>query len=315
LVILREINLFQAMSDFKIHILGCGSATPSFRHLPACQAVEYRGRVMLIDCGEGAQLSVRRQRLKFSRITDVFISHMHGDHFLGLPGLLSTLSLHEVGGRVRVHVFEEGAKLLDQIMRVVCHETTFKIEYNIITPEGGVVLDDDAMTVTAFPLYHGVPCVGFRFDEKPKMRHLRGDMVRFFNVPIRDLAGIKVGNDFVTPDGRVIENARLTTDADPAMSYAYCSDTMFDTRVADAVRGVHTLYHEATYAGDMEAQARRRAHSTARQAAEIARMAGVQRLVLGHYSKRYDDMELHLREAREVFDNTVAGDEGMTIAL
>lgn len=303
------------MSEFNIHILGCGSATPSFRHLPACQAVEYRGRVMLIDCGEGAQLSIRRQRLKFSRITDVFISHMHGDHFLGLPGLLSTLSLHEVGGCVRVHIFEEGAKLLDQIMRVVCHETSFKIEYNIITPQGGIVLDDDALRVTAFPLYHRVPCVGYRFDEKPKARHLRGDMIKFFNVPIRQLADIKAGKDFITDDGRVIGNARLTSDADPSMSYAYCSDTMFDTRVADSVRGVHTIYHEATYTGDLEQEARRRAHSTAGQAAQIAQMAGAQQLILGHYSKRYNDMEQHLAEARKIFANTIAGDEGLTVKL
>jgi ribonuclease Z len=303
------------MSEFNIHILGCGSATPSFRHLPACQAVEYRGRVMLIDCGEGAQLSIRRQRLKFSRITDVFISHMHGDHFLGLPGLLSTLSLHEVGGCVRVHIFEEGAKLLDQIMRVVCHETSFKIEYNIITPQGGIVFDDDALRVTAFPLYHRVPCVGYRFDEKPKARHLRGDMIKFFNVPIRQLADIKAGKDFITDDGRVIENARLTSDADPSMSYAYCSDTMFDTRVADSVRGVHTIYHEATYTGDLEQEARRRAHSTAGQAAQIAQMAGAQQLILGHYSKRYNDMEQHLAEARKIFANTIAGDEGLTVKL
>jgi ribonuclease Z len=270
---------------------------------------------MLVDCGEGAQLSLRRQHVKFSRITDVFISHMHGDHFLGLPGLLSTLSLHEIGGRVRVHIFEEGAQLLSQIMRVVCHETTFEIEYDIMSPDGGVLIDDDALRVTAFPLYHGVPCVGFRFDEKPKLRHLRSDMIKFYNVPIRELAAIKAGADFVTDDGRVIENSRLTTDADPAMSYAYCSDTMFDTRVADSVRGVHTLYHEATYANDQVQNARRRAHSTAAQAAEIARLAGVQQLVLGHYSKRYDDMSQHLADARKVFANTIAGDEGMTISL
>jgi ribonuclease Z len=270
---------------------------------------------MLVDCGEGAQLSLRRQHVKFSRITDVFISHMHGDHFLGLPGLLSTLSLHEIGGRVRVHIFEEGAQLLSQIMRVVCHETTFEIEYDIVSPDGGVLIDDDAMRVTAFPLYHGVPCVGFRFDEKPKLRHLRSDMIKFYNVPIRELAAIKAGADFVADDGRVIENSRLTTDADPAMSYAYCSDTMFDTRVAESVRGVHTLYHEATYVSDLEQQARRRAHSTARQAAEIAKMAGAKRLILGHYSKRYNDMEQHVNEARAVFENTIAGDEGMVIAL
>ncbi len=303
------------MSDFNIHILGCGSATPSIRHLPACQAVEYRGRLMLIDCGEGAQLSIRKQRLKFSRLTDVFISHLHGDHFLGLPGLLSTLSLHEIGGCVRVHIFEQGAELLDKIMRIVCHETTFKIEYDILNPEGGTIVDDDALTISTFPLYHGVPCVGFRFDEKPKQRHLRGDMIKFFNVPIRNIAAIKAGEDFITDDGTVIENKRLTTDADPSLSYAYCSDTMFDTRVAESVRGVHTLYHEATYVGDLEAQARRRAHSTARQAAEIARLAEAKQLILGHYSKRYFDMEQHLAEAKQVFENTIAADEGMKIAL
>jgi ribonuclease Z len=270
---------------------------------------------MLIDCGEGAQLSIRKQRLKFSRLTDVFISHLHGDHFLGLPGLLSTLSLHEIGGCVRVHIFEQGAELLDKIMRIVCHETTFKIEYDILNPEGGTIVDDDALTISTFPLYHGVPCVGFRFDEKPKQRHLRGDMIKFFNVPIRNIAAIKAGEDFITDDGTVIENKRLTTDADPSLSYAYCSDTMFDTRVAESVRGVHTLYHEATYVGDLEAQARRRAHSTARQAAEIARLAEAKQLILGHYSKRYFDMEQHLAEAKQVFENTIAADEGMKIAL
>jgi ribonuclease Z len=214
-----------------------------------------------------------------------------------------------------VHIFEEGAKLLDQIMRVVCHETSFKIEYNIITPQGGIVFDDDALRVTAFPLYHRVPCVGYRFDEKPKARHLRGDMIKFFNVPIRQLADIKAGKDFITDDGRVIKNARLTSDADPSMSYAYCSDTMFDTRVADSVRGVHTIYHEATYTGDLEQEARRRAHSTAGQAAQIAQMAGAQQLILGHYSKRYNDMEQHLAEARKIFANTIAGDEGLTVKL
>ena len=301
------------MIDFELNILGCGSATPSMRHLPSCQAIEHRGRVMLVDCGECAQLSVRRQGLKFSRITDIFISHLHGDHFLGLPGLLSTLSLHEVGGSVTVHIFERGAALLRNILDVVCHDMSFEVRYDIIPPEGGLLVDDKSLTVRAFPLRHRIPCVGFRFDEKPKPRHLDGEMARYLQIPVRELERIRGGADYVAPDGRVFENARLTKPADHAASYAYCSDTMFTPSLADEVRGVDLLYHEATYAGDMEALAAARGHSTAAQAAEIARMAGVGQLLLGHYSKRYNNPEAHLAEAMAIFPNTIAADEGMRI--
>lgn len=304
------------MSDFKVHILGCGSAKPVARHQPACQVVDYRNRLMMIDCGEGAQRAMSRMHLKFSRLTDVFVSHLHGDHLLGLPGLLSTLSLHEKGGTVTVHIFEQGACLLRHIMDVVSHDSSFNLEFDIIRPdETRVLLDDHALTVTAFPLYHRVPCVGFRFDEKPKLRHLRGDMAKFLQIPVRQLADIKAGADFVRADGTVIPNDRLTTAADPSGSYAYASDTMYDARVAQSVAGVDTLYHEATYAGDLAAKAEERGHSTARQAAEIARMAGVRRLVLGHYSARYNDMEQHLADARAIFPDTIAADEGMTIDI
>lgn len=304
------------MAEFELNILGCGSASPSLRHLPSCQAVEFRGRVMLIDCGECAQLSVRRQQLKFSRITDVFISHLHGDHFLGLPGLLSTLSLNEIGGRVRIHIFEEGARLLRDIMAVVCHETSFEVEFNIIKPgHHGIIHEDNGMTVTAFPLKHTVPCTGFRFDEKPKLRHLRGDMVKFLEIPVRELPLIKAGADFIRPDGEVIPNDRLTTPADHSASYAYCSDTVYDPAVVEYVRGVDLLYHESTYADDCAAQARQRGHSTAAQAAAIARDAGVGRLLIGHYSNRYPDSGQLLDEARAIFPDTIASDEGMKIPL
>lgn len=303
------------MNDFKVHILGCGSATPSLRHLPSCQAIEHRGRIMLVDCGECAQLSLRKARLKFSRITDIFISHLHGDHFLGLPGLLSTLALHDVGGSVHVHIFEEGARLLQQIMALIAHESSLKIIYDIVPRQGGKVYEDQSLTVTAFPLYHRVPCVGYRFDEKVKARHLRGDMVRFLNIPVKDLAAIKAGADFVKDDGTVIPNDRLTTDADHSGSYAYCSDTMFNPRVAKDVAGVDVLYHEATYANDNLAKAAERGHATAAQAAEIAKMAGVGELIIGHYSKRYETMEQHLADARAVFADTRAADEGMVITI
>lgn len=303
------------MTKFNLHILGCGSATPSLRHLPSCQVIDFRDRLMMIDCGEGAQLSMRQYSLKYSRLTDIFISHVHGDHFLGLPGLLSTLSLHGITGTVTVHVVQQGATLLKSIMDVLCRDTPFELKYNIIPDGGGVILDEKALTVTAFPLYHRVPCYGFRFDEKPKPRHIRGDMVKFYNVPTWRMTEIRNGADFVTADGVTIPNDRLTTDADPSVSYAYASDTVFDPRVADAVRGVDVLYHEATYGDDAVAKAAARGHSTTRQAAEIARLAGVRQLVIGHYSKAYIDFTPLVDQARQVFENTVGADEGMTIEL
>lgn len=304
------------MGMFDVHILGCGSATPSLRHLPSCQVVDFRNRLLMIDCGEGAQLSMRRQHLKYSRLTDIFISHLHGDHFLGLPGLLSTLALHETGGTVTVHTTEEGARLLRSIMAVLCRETSFELKYNIYdAATGGVVLDDKSLTVTAFPLYHRVPCCGFRFDEKPKLRHLRGDMIKFHNIPVYRLAEIKAGADYVTPDGRIIANETLTTDADPCVSYAYCSDTAYDERVVNSVRGVDVLFHESTYGDDQAHKAAPRGHSTARQAAEIAHKAGVGQLVLGHYSKSYVDEAPLVEQARQIFPNTIGSTEGMTIKL
>ncbi len=303
------------MANFQVNILGCGSATPSYRHLPASQVIDFRNRLFMVDCGEGAQLQMMKQHLKFSRLEHVFISHLHGDHFLGLPGLLSTLALHEKGGLITIHTFAEGARILKEIMDVFCRETSYEIKYNVIDVANAVIFEDHALIVETFPLFHRVPCVGFKFTEKPKPRHLRGDMIRFFDIPVSRLKEIKEGADFITADDRLIENARLTDDADPSVSYAYCSDTMFDPRVAKAVEGVDVLYHEATYADNFAEMASPRGHSTAREAARIASMAGVGKLVLGHFSKAYDNEEEFLTEASEEFPNVVISREGMKIDL
>lgn len=304
------------MAKFQIDILGCGSATPTVRHQPSCQVIDFRDRLMMVDCGEGAQLQFRRMKLKFSRLNHIFISHLHGDHFLGLPGLLSTLALHDTGGTIVVHTFREGIEILKRIMNVFCRETSFDIVYDEIEPARAVILDDKAFTVETFPLYHRVPAVGFMFREKSKPRHINGEMVRFFNVPVSQLPAIKEGADFVTDDGRVIANARLTTDPEPVISYAYCSDTMFNPRLARDIAGVDTLFHEATYLSDNLAKAAPRGHSTAAQAGEIATMAGAQRLILGHYSQRYDDDSLFAAEAATTFSGEIiAAREGMKIDL
>ena len=304
------------MSEFKLHILGCGSATPSLRHLPSCQVVDYRGQLLMIDCGEGAQLSMRRMGLKFSRLTHIFISHLHGDHCFGLPGLLSTLALHQTGGTVTVHTFAEGARLFKEMIDYFCRERSYELKFDIIDPaKAQTVLDLPGLTVESFPLRHRVPAVGFIFREKPKPLHLRGDMVKFHNVPVSQMKAIKEGADFINEDGKTIPNAMLTTPADRSYTYAYCSDTVYTPALAKIVEEADLLYHEATYADDAADKARARGHSTASEAARIASLAHVRRLVIGHYSKAYNTEERHLSEARRIFPDTMAANEGMTIPI
>ncbi len=301
-------------SDFRLNILGCGSAVPTPLHNPSSQVIERRGCLYMIDCGEGAQAMIRRMKLKFSRLRHIFISHLHGDHVFGLPGLLSTLALTQTGGDVTVHMFREGIELLEPLVDFFARERTYVLRWNPIDPAGGETLvDTGSLKVTTFRLNHRVPCVGFRFDEAPKPRHLIAEMLDFHGVGVAQRAAIRAGADFVREDGTVIANALLTRPADPSASYAYCSDTMFDPEVAEAVRGVSLLYHEATYGDEFTREAATRGHSTARQAAEIARMAGVGELVIGHYSKRYTDISPLLDEARQVFGRVIAAREGMVI--
>lgn len=303
------------MARFRINILGCGSATPSLRHQPSSQVIDFRDNLMMIDCGEGTQLAMRRMKLKFSRLSHIFISHLHGDHVLGLPGLLSTLALHGKTGRVTIHTFPDGIEVLQKVVDFFCREPGYEIVFEPVSYDGGVVYEDDALTVTAFPLYHRIPCVGYIFREKAKPRHLIGDMVKFLEIPVSKLHDIKLGDDYVKPDGTVIPNDRITTPPDPSVSYAYCSDTLYDPRVAKAVEGVDTIYHEATYIDADMQKAHDRGHATASEAARVAIAAASHRLVLGHYSKSYENENRHLAEAKAIFPNTILANEGLTIDL
>lgn len=304
------------MPEFDVNYLGCGSATPTAYHMPSCQVIDFRGQLLMIDCGEGAQLQFKKMRLKLNRLSHIFISHLHGDHFLGLPGLLSTMALHDIGGTVTVHTFAEGAEVLDRILAVFCRERSYDLVYDIIEPRRAMIIDDKSLTVETFPLDHRVPAVGFLFREKPGQRHIIGDMVRYHQVPVSLMNDIKKGADFVRPDGRVIPNAMLTTDASPARSYAYCSDTGYKPAIAEWISGVDTLYHESTYCDDCLEKACARGHSTASQAGMIAAAAGVKRLVLGHYSKVYKDTDQFAREAASTFSGEIiAAYEGLTLRL
>lgn len=270
----------------------------------------------MVDCGEGAQLQMRRMKIKFSMLRHIFISHLHGDHMLGLPGLLSTLSLHEIGGQVHVYMLQEGINWLKDFMRIAHHYTTLEVVFHPIERAAAVAYEDECIEVSTFPLFHTIPAIGFIFREKPKPRKLRGDMLAYHQVPVYRRAELKWGADFVKPDGAVVPNAYLTLDPAPPLSYAYCSDTTFSKNVIESVMGVTTIYHEATYADDKMDKARLRGHSTARQAGIVAREAGAHQLILGHFSKSYTDESAHLAQAAEEFaGKIVIADEGMKIPV
>ena len=312
----------RCMSDFKIHFLGVGSATPSLRHLPSCQIIDFRGKLYMVDCGEGAQLGMRRMKLKFSRLEQIFISHLHGDHFFGLPGLLSTMALHDKGGKVCVHLPEQGVKWLTNTMDLFCHERPYDLEIKAIPQNGGIIHEEKSLTVEAIPLQHRIACTGFIFREGKKSRHLRGDMVKWLQIPIAQLKDIKEGADYISEDGKVYTNEMLTTDADQSVSYAYCSDTIYLPELYEKLKGVDAIYHETTYLETDKAKAKERFHSTAAEAARVAVDAGAKRLIMGHYSKSYHDLSGHINEATAEAKKLgataleiTASDEGLTINL
>lgn len=303
------------MSNFAVHTLGCGSAKPSLRHQPSCTVVEHKGSLYMIDCGEGAQTAFQKQHLSFSKLRHIFLTHLHGDHVLGLPGLVSTMSLTGNGGELTIHTFEEGARQLKNIINYFSRDLPFELKFNIIKPEEKIILETKGLTVRTIPLEHRVPTVGYVFEEKPKERHINPSMTAFHEVPIAWMKRIKAGEDYVKPDGTVIPNRMLTTDADPSYSYAHIGDTGYIPGIAEKIGPVDLLFHETTYLDDRLSDAIERGHSTARQAATVARDANVKQLITGHYSSRYKDDSQFLVEAKEVFPNVILNTEGTVVEL
>lgn len=302
---------FADMDNFSVTILGCGSAKPTLRHNPSAQLVCVGNRSFLIDCGEGTQTQLMRARCKFNHLRHIFISHLHGDHCYGLPGLLSTMGLTGLDGETVVHLPEEGVALLKPLIDYSAHD--LNVRFEPYAYGSNVIYEDRSLTVTTVPLVHRLPCVGFIFREKPKLRHINPYAIQRWQVPPCYRNSIKAGDDYTTPDGIVVPNAELTTDADPQRAYAYISDTKPLNSVAEAVRGADLLYHEATFLSDLKQRARQTCHTTASDAARIARDAEVKRLVIGHFSSRYTDESPLLYEAKAVFPDTLLAHEGLTL--
>ena len=304
------------MEPFKIHILGCGSALPTLRHNPSAQVVELRGKQFMIDCGEGTQTQMRRQRIGFNKVVAIFISHIHGDHCFGLIGMLSSFGLLGRTMPLAIYAPKEFKPVLDMMLKTFCYDFDYEIQFHAVdTTKQQVIYEDRSLTVESIPLKHRLPTCGFLFREKPTLPHIRRDMIDFYRIPVSQINNIKNGASWTDEEGRVIPNERLTMPADKPRSYAYCSDTSYLPTLHERIAGVTCLYHESTYTTADADRAEMYFHSTAAQAAQVARDANAGRLLLGHYSSKYDDERQLLKEAQEVFAQSQLTNEGMTIDL
>ncbi|RHJ80035.1 ribonuclease Z [Parabacteroides sp. AM08-6] len=304
------------MAEFNINILGCGSALPTTRHLATSQIVDLRDKLYMIDCGEGTQIQMRNMRIRFGRLNHIFISHLHGDHCFGLPGLISTLGMLGRNGELVIHGPKEVETFMRPVMDLFCRGLEFEVRFNPInTYEHSLVMEDRSLSVYSIPLKHRIPTCGYLFEEKQKEPHIIREMTDFYQVPVRWMQALKQGKDYITSEGEIIPNSRLTRPATPPKRYAFCSDTAYCPSIIPIIEGVDLLYHEATFAECDLPRAKETFHSTARQAAEIARAAHVGKLLIGHYSARYEDVTPLLQEAKAIFPQTMLANERMVLSL
>lgn len=300
--------------DYSLKILGSGSAKATIDRFHAAHVLQMRERQFLIDCGEGAQIRMKQYAARTSRLGHIFISHLHGDHCLGLMGLLSTFGMLGRVSDLTIHAHPDIEKLLGNQIRYFCADAPYKIIFAPFDPRKvETIYDDRAVTVKTLPLKHTVPTCGFLFEEKPLPRHLNKKMCDAWNVPVAQYKNLIAGEDFVAADGEVVANCRLTTEPTPSKRFAYMSDTAYTESCLDLIKGVDLLYHEATYLSSVDViKLKTRMHSSAAQAAELARKAEVGKLVIGHYSSSYNDIKVFEDEARETFAETYAAKDGDT---
>jgi ribonuclease Z len=297
----------------KLTILGCYAATPRTLTNPTSQVLEIKNRLFLIDCGEGTQVQLRKNKIKFSKINHIFISHLHGDHFFGLIGTISTFAL--LGRTTDLHIYgPKGVKEIITLQLKLSNSwTTYELFFHELeSKESEVVFEDNRVIVTTIPLKHRVYTNGFLFQEKPGERKLNVEAVQQYDIHTAYYQKIKNGGDITLDDGTVIENEKLSFDPIPPLSYAFCSDTVYHEAILPIIKDVDVLYHEATFLESEAALAQKTLHSTAKEAATIALKANAKHLVLGHYSTRYDGIERFKEEAETIFPNVLSGDDGVS---
>jgi ribonuclease Z len=302
--------------SFKLTILGCSSATPTLYRHSSAQILNVNERLFLIDCGEGAQIQMRKFKIKFQRIDHIFISHLHGDHYLGLMGLLFTF--HLLGRQKEIHIYSDPdlEQIIDMQLEISKTSLQYLLIFHAIDSTRSVTLfQDDIISVKTIPLDHRIPTVGFVFKEMPKERKLKKEIIAKMDIPLDEFEKIKHGADYIDETGKKIKNSYLTTDAPVPVSYAYCSDTGYTESYLPLIKNVDLLYHESTFMQDKLKSAREKFHCTTIDAATIAKKAGAKQLMLGHYSARYDDLQPLLDEAKTVFENTILAEEGLSYEI
>lgn len=300
------------MLPFELTILGCSSAAPTSSRHPTAQVLNIHDSYLLIDCGEATQIQIRRYKIKIQRIDHIFISHLHGDHYLGLPGLIGTM--HLLGRKKELHIYSPPG--LKEIIDIHHHHSKTYLNYNLIFHELNeqpqIIYQDHKFTVETILMNHRIPCYGFIFREQVLSRNIIRQKIVEYNIPQEEIHTIKQGEDFTLPDGKIISNLELTTSPHAPRTYAYCSDTIYNESYIHLIKDANLLYHESTFADDMIDRAKQTYHCTAKQAASIAQKANVKKLIIGHYSARYHELDIFLTEAKGVFDNTVLAMEGET---
>lgn len=300
----------------KLTVLGCSSATPTLFRNSSAQILNVNERLFLIDCGEGTQMQMRRYKIKMQRIDNIFISHLHGDHYLGLMGLLFTF--HLLGRTKELHIFADNdlKKIIDLQLEISLSNLQFPLIFHPVEcSKSKVIYRDEHISVSTIPLNHRVPTAGFLFRENEKERKFNKEVIAKLDIPVGQFPKIKKGADFTDKTGRIFKNSELTLPCKKGVSFAYCSDTGYTESYLPIIKDTDLLYHEATFMQDKVKNAREKFHCTAIDAATIARNAGVKKLLLGHYSARYEDLQPLLNEARTVFENTFLSEDGMEISI
>lgn len=302
--------------QFEVTILGSNAAIPAYNRYPSSQAVHYNGNIFLIDCGEGTQFRMNTFGIKRARLDHIFISHLHGDHYFGLVGLLTSLNLNWREHPLNIY----GPPGLKEIIEVQFkHSRTqlrFPLHFHTTNDNSpSVIYEDDELTVETIILEHRLPTTGFLFKEKKYLRKIIPEKITQYNIPYTQIADIKGGADFVSENGDLISNSELTLPPAPPRSYAYCSDTLFTTKFASQIQGVNTLYHEATFIDAHAERAAETFHATTKQAARLAQQVNAGKLLIGHFSARYENLNILLEESKQVFAPTYLAEEGQTFTI
>ncbi|MEO8712219.1 MAG: ribonuclease Z [Parafilimonas sp.] len=298
---------------FGVTILGNNSALPAYNRHPTAQVITLNDHLFLLDCGEGTQMQMNLYRIRRSRINHIFISHLHGDHYFGLPGLITSYGL--LGRSQELHLYAPSPlqNILDLVLNVSDTVLPYKLHFHPLE-NADMLVDEESFSVECFKVFHRIDCWGFQFREKRKPRKINPDATTKYNVPVEFFERLKQGEDFIQDD-KIISNEILTVPNKPSRSYAYSADTLYTESLAEKFQNVNLLYHEATYLNDNLDKAISRFHSTSVQAASLAKLAKVRKLILGHFSSKYEKLDEFLTEAKEVFPDTQLALEGQTFLI